>query len=196
MRFPDKHLGFAALLFAACGIGGCATTALTSTWRDPAVAQLSFRNVLVLAPTRDPSVRRVAEDELARRIKNAHAVPSYTMIPDTELGDSEAVRARARAAGFDGVVILRVTNVDKQATWVPGAWAGPPYAYTGWAAYDPGYMRVDTYVRVETNVYSLPEDRLVWAAVSRTTNPDSVRSLVKDTAKEVEKEMRREGLLR
>jgi hypothetical protein len=74
-------------------------------------------------------------------------------------------------------------------------WSGPYYAYGGWPAYDPGYVRVDTYVRVETNVYSLPDDRLVWASASRTENPGSVRSLVSDTAKAVAKSMRSQGLV-
>jgi len=185
-----------ALLFAvACAFGGCATTKVLSTWRDPSVSQLSFRKILVIAPSKDPSLRREAEDAIAQRITRAQAVPSYTIIPENELGNDQLIRERATAAGFDGVIVSRVVSVDKEATWMPGMWTGPYYAYGGWGAYDPGYMRVDTYVRVETNVYSLPDDKLVWASASRTENPGSVRKLVDDTAAAVAKEMTKQGLI-
>jgi hypothetical protein len=180
------------LLGAICG---CASTTLTSTWKEPGAGPIQFRKVLVVAPSRDPNVRRSAEDEMVREIKSAHAVASYTFIPETELGNDEAIRARARAAGFDGAVVMRVVSVDKEATWVPGVWSGGIYAYGGWPAYDPGYTRIDTYVRVETNVYSVADDKLLWASASRTTNPSSVRDLVDDTAEAVAKEMKKQGLL-
>jgi hypothetical protein len=186
----------AVLVAAAAGLAvECATTTVLSTWKDPNVGTLSFRKILVIAPSQDPSLRRTAEDELARHIKRAQAVPSYTLVADSEVGNDELIRERARAAGFDGAVVMRIVAVDREASWVPGMWSGPYYAYGGWPAYDPGYIRVDTYVRVETNVYSLPDDRLVWASASRTENPGSVRSLVSDTAKAVAHSMRSHGLI-
>jgi hypothetical protein len=191
-----KRILAAALMLAAAGeLGGCASTTLLSTWKDPSIATLSFHRVLVIAPSRDPALRRTAEDEVVRRIKQGQAVPSYTLFNDSELGDNALIRTRAQAGGFDGIVVMRILSVDKQATWVPGMWAGPYYAYGGWPAYSPGYMQVDTYVRVETNVYSLPDDRLVWAAASRTVNPGSARALVSDTAQAVAKAMRKQGLV-
>jgi hypothetical protein len=184
-----------ALVAAGFLLGACASTSVLSTWRDPSVGSLAFHKILVIAPNHDPSLRRIAEDELARRIVRVQAVPSYTFISAADVDNNEAIRARATAAGFDGAVVMRITSVDKQATWVPGAWAGPYYAYGGWPAYDPGYVRVDTHVRVETNVYSLADDKLLWASASSTSNPSSVRSLVSDTADAVAKEMRKVGLI-
>jgi hypothetical protein len=184
----------AAALVVASALAGCASTKMESTWRDPTVGQLTFKRVLVIALARDPAIRRAAEDELVQRITTAQAVPSYTVVPDAELNSHEAVRNRAQASGFDGVVVMRVAAVDKEATWVPGM-TGPYYAFGGWAAYDPGHVVVDTYVRVETNVYSVPGDRLVWASASRTVNPSSVRGLVGDTTRAVAKAMKSEGLI-
>jgi hypothetical protein len=58
-----------------------------------------------------------------------------------------------------------------------------------------GYVAYDTYVRVETNVYSLPDERLVWASATRTANPKDVKGLVDDTVKAVKKAMRDQGLV-
>jgi hypothetical protein len=180
-------------LTALAALGGCAETKVLSTWKEPGVGPLAFHSVLVVAPSSDPSMRRSSEDELVAHIRNARAVPSYTFIPDSELKDEQAVRARAKAAGFDGLVLMRVVSVDREAQWVPGTWSGPYWAYGGYP--EGGYMQVTTYARCETNVYSLADDRLVFAAASRTADPGSVRSLVSDTAKAVTSEMQKQGLL-
>jgi hypothetical protein len=173
-------------------LGACSSTAILSSWRAPDVGRISFNRVLVHAPLKEPSLRRSAEDTLAGEIKNAHGVPSYTLISAEEMGDYELVRRRAVEGGFDGLVVFRVVSVDKQATWVPGAaWGG----YHGGWMYDPGYVQVDTLVRVEANVHAVADDKLVWASASQTTNPSSVSRLAASVAHAVARKMRKEGLI-
>jgi hypothetical protein len=169
---------------------------MLSTWRDPSVSRLTFHKVLVVAPM-NPLLRRSAEEALVRQLKNVQGVPSYTLIPDAEVSNNEQVRSAAESGGFDGIFIMRIAAVRREATWVPGLGAGPYYyAYGGWPAYDPGSYAFDTYVRVETNVYAMPDDRLVWASASRTVNPGSVGDLVTSTSKEIALAMRDQRLIR
>src|SRR5690606_24481453 len=83
----------------------CASTKLTSTWRDPAIDLPPFRKVVGLAMTANPTLRRIAEDEFVRAVGPAHAVAGYALVPDDELRDRDAVRARLEAAGVDGAVV-------------------------------------------------------------------------------------------
>ena len=48
---------------------------------------------------------------------------------------------------------------------------------------------------VETLVYSLEQDRLVWAGVSRTFNPSEIEGFVSELASAITKEMTKAGLL-
>jgi hypothetical protein len=50
-------------------------------------------------------------------------------------------------------------------------------------------------VRVETSIYTLREDQLLWVAPTETMNPKSVGSLVEDVAKAVRREREREKLI-
>ena len=50
---------------------GCASTRITSEWRDPALADVPFRKVLAVFQNADPGLRRIAEAEMARAIPNA-----------------------------------------------------------------------------------------------------------------------------
>ena len=70
------------------------------------------------------------------------------------------------------------------------------YHSRGWgAAYDPGYLRTDKIVRVETNIYSLAEDKLIWSGVSETFDPSSTGSMVDQIATAAAAELRSRGLL-
>jgi hypothetical protein len=60
--------------------------------------------------------------------------------------------------------------------------------------YLPGYVDVDTFVVVETTIYSVSRDKLVWAAVSETKNPKDLRAFLKDLSAAVVKELHKQGL--
>ena len=66
----------------------------------------------------------------------------------------------------------------------------------GWSGvYDPGYIRSETVLHIETLVYSLEQNKLIWAGQSKTTNPDSVDALVKELVGQVAGEMKKAGLV-
>jgi hypothetical protein len=51
-------------------------------------------------------------------------------------------------------------------------------------------------VIVETLIYSVPRNQLLWAAVSEAKNPKSLQRFVEDLVKESVKELHRQGLAR
>lgn len=179
---------FIALLAAI--VSGCASTQVVSAWQDPDLGRVPFRKVLVVFQHADPAVRRVLEDEMARDI--AGSTPAYTLFSDAEVGDMERVKSRVRAEGFDSAVIMRVVSVDREVSYRPGRVYGVPAFYGdfwgywgyGWrAVYDPGYLRTDRIVTIATNVYSVTDDKLVWASQSETFNPGSLRGAIAEVVK-------------
>jgi hypothetical protein len=61
--------------------------------------------------------------------------------------------------------------------------------------YDPGYVRTDTILRVETTLYRVSDGTLLWTGISRALNPRGVTDLVRDVAKSVGEELREQGLI-
>ena len=59
----------------------------------------------------------------------------------------------------------------------------------------PGYLETDTIVSVETLVYSLPQDKLLWGGVSETTDPSNLDSFIKEVVKKAGEEIRKAGVL-
>jgi len=198
-----------AFLALALGATACSTTTFESTWRAPGArpVQLAGRKVVGLFIGRDPAVRRRAEDAMAREIsaRGGNGVPAYTVLPDEEIKDQDASRAKLDSLGFSGVVVMRVVGHETQYSYEPAVvWVRPQYRHFwggywpwGWARVgEPGYLAVDRVDKVETLVYSLEQDMLIWAGVSRTVDPDHVEGLIEDLSRAVSERMARDGLLR
>ena len=105
--------------------------------------------------------------------------------------------------GFSGTVVMRVVGRETQYSYEPGAVWVRPYYRSFWGGYwrygwgavaEPGYLTVDKIVKVETLVYSLEQDQLVWAGVSRTIDPAQIESFISELAQAVTKRMEQEGV--
>lgn len=176
----------------------CASTKLTSTWRDPAIGPVQFRKVVGIALSANPTLRRLAEDEFVRAVGPTQAVAGYSIVPDEELRDREQVRARVEAAGVEGAVVFRLAAVEERARWVPPTTYGGMWSYWGWAGpqvWEPGYLTTDQIVQVESAAYQVSDARLVWAGRSQTLNPSSAEDLIDDVVRLTVAALRREGLL-
>lgn len=187
---------------------GCSSTTFESTWKAPDAAPLHLagQKVAAICMTGNAATRRRAEDALAREIsaRGAEGVPAYTVLSDEETVSEGAARQKLESLGFTGAVAMRVVGRDAQIRYEPSVWAGPNYRHFwgggywhwGWGSvWDPGMVAVDTVVRVETLVYSLRRDELLWAGVSSTVDPTHLETFISDLAASVSKEMAREGLL-
>ena len=197
-RVAQSRVRLAAGAALAAAALACASTRITSTWRDPGVGALQFRKVVGVALARDATLRRLAEDEFVRALGPATALAGYAVIPDEEVQDRDKARTRVEAAGADGVVVFRLVGVETEQRWVPPTSYGHAWGYWGWAApvvYDPGYLQTDRIVQVETTVYRVSDARLVWAARSETFNPESAEDLIAGVVRAVVDAMREEALV-
>lgn len=191
-------MGLACIILPAC-----ASTSLTNSWKDPGTTgPVSFDQILVVFMNSNESVRRIAEDALVRRVGPGRRIASYTIISQEEARATDNAADKLRAANFDGAIVMRVISRDQELSYSPGmtypSHYGSFYGYYGYgwpSVYDPGYLRTDTVVTVETNVFSVTDDKLLWSGVSETFNPNDVAKAVNDVADAVSEELRQQGLL-
>lgn len=203
-RKPVTALAMGLTLLVAC-----ANTTLTSTWRAPAAQAISLegKSIAAVFITNVESDRRTGESALARSLsaRGARGFGTFHLLPSAEHLDADTAFARLRAAGADAVVMMRVVRTDQRITYTPGTVIAPthrgfrPYWSSGWrTVYQPGTLRTDELVSVETLVYSLPADgnsQLLWASSSRTTNPAGLDGLVRDAAEATARAMADAGFL-
>ena len=197
------------LVLAAASALGCASTSFQSTWKAPGAGPLNFKGkkVAALVISKEEGVRYGAEDALAREITKhgAVGVAAYGAIPKELTQDKEKAKEFLAKAGVVGVVAMRVVGKDQEISSSPATYYASPYYSTFWGGgyygygwsgiYDPGYVRTDTIVSVETLVYSLEQDKLVWAGRSETTNPSKVGPFIQELTAKAASEMKKQGLI-
>jgi hypothetical protein len=189
---PGKILLYGSiLLFVACG----PSTKIEKTWTDPSFTPSttqSFKKILVMGLLKDESTRRIAEDKMVAAFKNVTAVQSYSYL---QPGDTirSAVEDRLKKDGFDGEVIMRLADVDKSVSYVPGT------GYGGWYGYrysSPGYYQEDKTFYVETSFYSLPENKLLWSGTTSSLNPNKLDRTVDDVIATLKGQLQKQKLIK
>jgi len=194
-------------LCVALGLSACGTTTtFTSTWKAPDAQRVNplGKSIAALAISSDKNRQRDAEVYLANDLttRGARGIPAYTLIgyghPDVDYA-----RTRFKEAGVEGVVVMRVVGHDQRVVVDPGGFSGSAYgtfgsyysSYGVGVSYSSGSVQTDTEVTIETLVYSLTQDKLLWAGTSRTSNPAGVQSLINEVADAVASQMAKQGLI-
>jgi hypothetical protein len=199
-----RTLTRAALIAAALPIVLSAATKFTSTFAAPEAKGMSFtgKKVVTVVMSSDESLRMSGEEGLVTELQaRGINVASYRLIPKEELKDPEKARGWFERANVDGVIVMRPVSIGKRTTYVPPTWTSGYYTSLygyygyGWGAmYDPGYVRDDMMVSIETLIYSVPKNMLLWGGASESKNPKDSRKLLADLVKEAVKEMKKQGL--
>jgi hypothetical protein len=201
-----------ALMLGAALLGGCAApTVLNTQWVDPQVAgKPPLRSILVMGITKDPSNRRVFEDQMVAQLaaRGVRAVPSYRFAPDAAAAEQVKLQQAVKESGVAGVLLTRVVNVSEQVNVTPGMVMGPPmgygfggfYGYYGgmWAAsyYMPPTVYTTQHVAADTRLFETTDFKVVWSA-STTTTPSggSVDSLFQQFSQLIVGALAKDGLV-
>jgi hypothetical protein len=177
----------------------------TSVWKAPDISTIGFagKKVAALVITKDDGLRQSAEEALVRQLDEigVHGEASYRLAPSEVLKDKDKARAWFEKVGVEGVVAMRIVSADKVTTYSPATFTtgyyGSLWGYYGYSwgvAWSPGFSSEDTKVVVETLIFSVPKDKLLWAGVSETTNPKNTDVFMKDLVTKAVKEMKKQGL--
>jgi hypothetical protein len=206
-RYSHKWSGYllAAVTVVSAAACGGSSTHFYSKW--PGTAQpvsLTGMRVATVFITDNVSVRRQGEEVMAREVTRIGGVgvASYTILPDNPQ-DRERAQRELEKAGADVVLSMRVVSSERMTTYTPDYFIGSPHYRSLWGywgygwggVYDPGYLRTSTVVAVETILYSLKDEKMLWAGMSETFDKDNVKSAVKSIAREAVDEMSDDGVL-
>jgi hypothetical protein len=198
----------AVWLLGAAIVAGCATTTVfTSTWRNPETkpVTLAGQKVIALVISTQDTTRRTGEDRVAAQItaKGGHGVPAWTILPTADMQNEEKARAAFSQSGAAAVLTMEIVPVDPDSRssnirvsvgtsthrsfWSNYRWAWNSTWHSGPAP--------NRNVWVESLLYGLERDELLWAGRSRTVNPRAVATVFEEVADAAAREMERAGLL-
>ncbi|MCB0814318.1 MAG: hypothetical protein KDB87_14310, partial [Flavobacteriales bacterium] len=119
LRPTVSALTLFSLLLTACG----PSTKVVQSWHKPGftVEEGTYHKLLVIGLIKDEATRRAAEEQMIKNLKG-DGIPSYGYIgADVEKINETGMTERMVKDGIDGVLIMRLVDVKKEQTYVPGS---------------------------------------------------------------------------
>jgi hypothetical protein len=161
-------------------------------------------NNLLLVITGNLSIQMSGEEALKRELiaLGVDATPSYLIVPREELKSAERAKVWFERLKVEGVVAVRPVSRETEKEYSAVVWSSG-YYQSFWGYYGQGWTSTyvipstneTTTVTVETLVYDLTRNGLVWAATSETRDPKNLQAFVKDLVGAVVKEMKKMKLV-
>jgi hypothetical protein len=207
-KMRNINLLAAMALFGAILLSSCASTQVTAAWRDDAYTSTP-QKALVLLVTGKPTLLRVFEDEFSQQLKNRgiEAVPGYSLLPLDKKLDNEEIAAAAEKIHADTVFITRLVDKKSYETYYPGSvYVTHPGAYNpGWNDYysrgfdyyhaSPGYTVQRDILYVETQLFDVKNQHLIWSVMTETVVGDPMETEVRSFVKVIMKNLSQNRLV-
>jgi hypothetical protein len=189
-------------------LGACSSTRLTSVWKDAEYQGGTLEEVLVVGIGKSDRDRRMFEETFtqvfAQNNVNAHA--SSVPLPSEKDLTKEAIKAEAEKLGVEAIFVTHFHGVKTKTVYNPpqyGAYGRPDY-YGRFGSYypmvhgyvhSPGYYTEHEIVELESNLYDLKTEKLIWSAASETVDPGKAQDVIDSLAGKVMDSLRKSKLL-
>lgn len=196
-------VAFGLFLFT---MASCAGTKLTSVWNDKAYGGGSLKKIMVVGVFEKTNIRRIFEDEMVGYLESqgTSAISSAAVIPAEKELNAASIKAAAAKLGADAVLVTHLEKLSEESVHYPRAhsYYNDPY-YNRFGSYYPsvhrhvytGYTAKYKKVLLETNLYEIRTEKLLWSAESETFDPQSANALVKSLAKQIIKSLKDSNLI-
>ncbi|MGA9476894.1 MAG: hypothetical protein WBV21_03895 [Desulfobacterales bacterium] len=190
--------GFSSILTVSC-----AGTRMSQTWVDETWRGKPVSDVLVIVVADKAKNREAFEHKFVQQLKAAgvEAVSSADVIPmprDLKLEKDVILQAVAKY-GNDAVILSHLTGLDKKEVFTrTGPIYGGYYNYYGYTfdtVHDRGFYSEIATVRLETNLYDVKTEKLLWSGQSQSEDVQSINKLIDEVIALVIKDLQKNKLL-
>ena len=189
---------FAFLIISCAGTG----TELTQKQVDDAYKGKPVSDILVIAITGNEHNRRSFEKKFVAQLKSVgvDAISSEKAIPmpgDLQL-KKETILNAVEQYENDAVIITHLIGKEEKDVYTRGSGHGGFFGfYRSRFSYanDPGYSSTSTTVQLETNLYDVKTEKLIWSGKSETWSKDSKDEIINDVIKTVINNLQKNKLI-
>lgn len=172
-------------------VSSCRSTELIGSWKREDISAKSYKDVGVVVMTPNMSTRSIVESDIAiiLRQKGIKATPTFDIFPFAakrglfEEVDAEEMRQhvkeRVTKFGFEALLIVAILDQKTETRYNQGSsfsLAVPAYQYNYYGYYQwayatvsaPGYYTTKTTYFLESNLYDVASEGLIWTAQTKT----------------------------
>ncbi len=200
------HYLFALAVFLPL-LSSCTNTKITSVWMDSEKAGTTFNDILIIGIADEEHNRRLFEEQFTNQLKAAgtQSSVSYTLLPQGIDINRDTVSAAIEGKTVDAVIVTHLVAVEEETVYRPSMDYQPAYGYyNGLYSYyphvhtyvhQPGYYTTHDIVKLETNLYEVATEQLVWSAQSSSFAPESAKEVIDELVNLVIKDLQQKGLI-
>lgn len=174
----------------------CTSTKISQSWVDPDSSR-TYKNLLIIGISESEQNRRAYESYFVEELRDMSidAIASYKLIKSNVKIDRDSVSKAIAGMDIDGVIVTHMVAIDEETIYRPSMDYMPVYGsghYGGLYSYyphvhtyvhRPGYYTTHETYTIETNLYDVASEELVWSARSRSFSPESVDAVIVDLTK-------------
>ncbi len=195
-------------LFGLLVLSGCTNTKLIQTWSDPH-NKASYKDIMVVGISDSEQTRRAYESYFVANFQDQgiESLASYTLISheDEQKLDGEKATFRAivesaiKGSDIDAVLVTHLVSIQEEEIYRPSLdyqpvygmpyynapYYGSMYGYHGYVTTyveQPGYYTEEQTYTLESSLYDVKTEELVWTTRSRTFAPDSIDETIHDVS--------------
>lgn len=212
MKKQSQHFKLAICLFFL--LTSCrSSTEITGSWKNPRQTSYSYDNIIVTALSSNLRAKTTVENDLATELgkmgitvlKGTEIFPPRFMEEEPE---KDKILDEVRKNGANAIITINIVDKETESRYVPSTIDYAPfprYSYYGrfggyfsyWQprVYSPGYYAEDKIYYLETNLYDVNSEQLIWSAQSETYNPSSLERFSENFAEVIVRNLRRENVL-
>jgi hypothetical protein len=186
-----------------------ASTKIVHRWVLTGIPMPQFHKMLVASIGENYLIRQEFEDQMRKLLAKygVEGVQSYMVLPPkNEMMEGE-LKQRIKESSLDSVLVVRPKAVRKETEEVVtgGIYVPPPGYYTFWPYWNmaygdfyptSSYTKENIIVRVEFNLYSTKDERLVWSGETDTIYSKDFGKLGKEYAQTLVNQLRKDKIIR
>ena len=208
MKPLHKLTLLAAAVFSFMFITACSNTKITSVWMDQKKEGTSFNDILVIGIAEEEHNRRLFEEAFTTQLNAAgtEGEVSYRILPEGITINRDTVAEAIDGKDIDAVIVTHLVSVKEETVYRQNMDYRPTYGYyNGLYSYyphvnsyvhQPGYYTTHDVVLLETNLYEVKSEELVWSAQSRSFAPESAQEVIDDLVRLVIKDLKEKALIK
>ncbi len=195
-------------LSGALFLSSCANTKISQSWVEPNHKK-AYDDILVIGIAESQQNRRAYESYFVEALQavGVEGEASYKLIKESKI-DREIVTKAIKGLEIDAVIVTHLVGVDEETIYRPSMDYMPMYGggyYGGLYSYyphvntyvtRPGYYTTHETYTLETNLYDVESEELVWSARSRSFAPESVDEVITDLTKLLIKDLSEKNLIK
>jgi len=189
----------ATFLFSVILTACSTSTQITGTWKNKDIEAPVYNNIFVAALTHNLDARKIVENELAAQLRDqgvkvTTSLELFGPITREQAGNKDEIVKKVRENGNDAILTLSLVDTETETRYVPGdnTYYAPTITYNFYGSfssyynyyhpqlYEPGYYANDKIYFLESNLYDMNSEELLWSAQSQSYSPADIENFAEE----------------